>query len=165
MLAVALASGVVARSRFALASRRRARGTPGDRECHEHAPADLDAASAAAVAASAPAELLAAIAPAELHAASAARGPRTLPRRPDAGHSPGRATLARALPEPAGLNGTERTSAGFARLLARAQDTGEIRADVTAPDLTAIVKGLFAASVDARARGRLLRILLDGLRR
>jgi AcrR family transcriptional regulator len=53
----------------------------------------------------------------------------------------------------------------LARLLARAQDAGEIRADVTASDLTAIVKGLFAASVDTRARGRLLRILLDGLRR
>jgi AcrR family transcriptional regulator len=52
----------------------------------------------------------------------------------------------------------------LAKLLTRAQDAGEIRGDVTASDLTAIVKGLFAANVDARARGRLLRILLDGLR-
>ncbi len=53
----------------------------------------------------------------------------------------------------------------LAKLLTRAQDAGEIRADVTASDLTAIVKGLFAANVDARTRGRLLRVLLDGLRR
>ena len=44
-------------------------------------------------------------------------------------------------------------------------DAGEIRTDVTATDLTSIVKGLFAANVDARARSRLLRILIDGLRR
>jgi AcrR family transcriptional regulator len=53
----------------------------------------------------------------------------------------------------------------LAKLLARAQDAGEVRADVTASDLTAIVKGLFAANVDARTRGRLLRVLVDGLRR
>lgn len=53
---------------------------------------------------------------------------------------------------------------GLAKLLARAQDAGEIRSDVTAADLTLLVKGLFSVTVDARARGRLLRILLDGLR-
>ncbi len=53
----------------------------------------------------------------------------------------------------------------LARLLARAQDAGEIRRDATAADLTALVKGLFQADVDARTRGRLLRIVLDGLRR
>lgn len=53
----------------------------------------------------------------------------------------------------------------LAKLLARAQDAGAIRTDVTATDLTSIVKGLFSANLDARARSRLLRILIDGLRR
>jgi hypothetical protein len=48
--------------------------------------------------------------------------------------------------------------------VARSEPRGR-HGPITTSDLTAIAKGLFAANVDPRARGRLLRILLDGLRR
>jgi AcrR family transcriptional regulator len=46
-------------------------------------------------------------------------------------------------------------------LLARAQEQGAVRADVQASDITALVKGVFAA--DGKARSRLVKILLAGL--
>lgn len=53
----------------------------------------------------------------------------------------------------------------LAKLLARAQAAGTVRGDVTAPDISALVRGVFAgAGDDARARARHLGILLDGLR-
>lgn len=50
----------------------------------------------------------------------------------------------------------------LAKLLAQAQDQGAVRSDVQAADLTAMIKGLFAA--DVKSRARLLRVFCDGLR-
>lgn len=55
-----------------------------------------------------------------------------------------------------------------ARLLARAQAAGEIRTDVTANDLFTLVNGIAWATEKShtdRAAGRLLDVMLDGLRR
>jgi AcrR family transcriptional regulator len=49
------------------------------------------------------------------------------------------------------------------KLLARAQEQGAVRDDVQATDITAMLKGLFAA--DVKSRARLLTIFCDGLRR
>ena len=52
------------------------------------------------------------------------------------------------------------------KLLSRAQSAKAVRDDVTAADVLSLVRGLFAATGDdARARGRHLAILADGLRR
>lgn len=50
----------------------------------------------------------------------------------------------------------------LAKLVARAQEQGAVRDDVQAADITAMIKGLFAA--DVRSRPRLLTIFCDGLR-
>ena len=50
----------------------------------------------------------------------------------------------------------------LAKLVARAQEQGAVRDDVQATDITAMIKGLFAA--DVRSRTRLLKIFCDGLR-
>jgi AcrR family transcriptional regulator len=58
----------------------------------------------------------------------------------------------------------QRFRRALAKLLASAQAAGAIRADVMAPDLLALVRGVLAAGTDAKVRGRLLAVLLDGLR-
>jgi AcrR family transcriptional regulator len=58
----------------------------------------------------------------------------------------------------------QRFRRALAKLLAKAQTSGAIRADVMAPDLLALVRGVLAAGTDAKVRGRLLAVLLDGLR-
>ena len=53
----------------------------------------------------------------------------------------------------------------LAKLLVRAQAAGAVRGDVTAPDIAALVRGVFAsADDDPKARARYLGILIDGLR-
>ena len=52
----------------------------------------------------------------------------------------------------------------MSKLLSRAQAAGTVRDDVSAPDLTALVRGLFASGTDPKTRTRLLSILLDGLK-
>lgn len=49
-------------------------------------------------------------------------------------------------------------------LLGRAQAAGTIRKDVTAADIVALVRGIFASGEDARSRQRHLEIVLAGLR-
>jgi len=58
----------------------------------------------------------------------------------------------------------QRFRRALAKLLAKAQTAGAIRADVMAPDLLALVRGVLAAGTDAKVRGRMLAVLLDGLR-
>ena len=57
-------------------------------------------------------------------------------------------------------------------LLRRAQEAGAVRADVTTQDLVALLKGLLQAindrppgPVDEARAGRLVTVLIDGLRR
>ena len=49
-------------------------------------------------------------------------------------------------------------------LLAQAQETREVRDDVSYSDLIALTRGLFVFPLEAATRARLLRILFDGLR-
>jgi hypothetical protein len=56
----------------------------------------------------------------------------------------------------------QRFRRALGKLLARAQEQGHVRADVQRDDLTALVRGILAA--DAKARSRLLAIVLAGLR-
>lgn len=49
-------------------------------------------------------------------------------------------------------------------LLTRAQETGEIRDDISLADVVVLVSSLFTSDLDAKTRARLLRVLLDGLR-
>jgi len=50
------------------------------------------------------------------------------------------------------------------KLLARAQEARQIRSDVSAADVIALIKGVMATHADPKTRQRLLRVLLDGLR-
>lgn len=59
----------------------------------------------------------------------------------------------------------QRFRRALAKLLAKAQAAGAIRADVSASELLALVRGVLASGADAKVRGKLLAILLDGLRR
>ncbi|NUR98683.1 MAG: TetR/AcrR family transcriptional regulator [Kribbellaceae bacterium] len=76
---------------------------------------------------------------------------------------PGRArgALTAAVEEPA-----ERVYAAFAALLRRAQDAGEVRSDVDADELHAIVSGVLVTeqALPERSRGRGISILVAGLR-
>ena len=59
----------------------------------------------------------------------------------------------------------ERLAAGFQGLLERAQRAGTVRADVTVPELHALIVGAMAAEKRAGGeRGKLTRIIGDGLR-
>jgi hypothetical protein len=58
----------------------------------------------------------------------------------------------------------QRFRRALAKLLAKAQATRAIRTDVSAPDLLALVRGVLASGADAKVRGKLLVVLLDGLR-
>jgi hypothetical protein len=50
------------------------------------------------------------------------------------------------------------------KLLTRAQETGEIRDDISLADVIVLVRSLFTSDLDAESRARLLRVLFDGLR-
>lgn len=58
----------------------------------------------------------------------------------------------------------QRFRRALAKLLVNAQAAKAIRADISAPDLLALVRGVLAAGTDAKIRGRLLAVLIDGLR-
>ena len=58
----------------------------------------------------------------------------------------------------------QRFRRALAKLLAKAQAAGSIRTDIAAPDLLALVRGVLASGADAKVRGKLLAVLLDGLR-
>jgi AcrR family transcriptional regulator len=67
--------------------------------------------------------------------------------------------------QPEAKNVAERLSAGFQGLLERAQRAGAVRADVTVPELHALIVGAMAAEKRAGGeRGKLTRIIGDGLR-
>src|SRR3569832_2097643 len=58
----------------------------------------------------------------------------------------------------------QRFRRALAKLLAKAQATGAIRTDIAATDLLALVRGVLASGGDAKVRGKLLAVLIDGLR-
>jgi AcrR family transcriptional regulator len=67
--------------------------------------------------------------------------------------------------QPETLRAAERLSDAFQSLLARAQRAGAVRADVAVDDLHALVVGALAAEKRAAGeRGKLMRIIGDGLR-
>jgi AcrR family transcriptional regulator len=57
-----------------------------------------------------------------------------------------------------------RARRAVAKLLTRAQETGEVRDDVSLADVIVLIRGLFTSDLDAKTRARLLRVLFDGLR-
>ena len=58
----------------------------------------------------------------------------------------------------------QRFRRALAKLLAKAQTTGAIRTDIAATDLLALVRGVLSSGGDAKVRGKLLAVLIDGLR-
>jgi len=58
----------------------------------------------------------------------------------------------------------QRFRRALAKLLAKAQATGAIRTDIAATDLLALVRGVLSSGGDAKVRGKLLAVLIDGLR-